>query len=588
MIRYLMLFLSLLVFSCSEEDDSHLKQGKVAADLEEADALTKPYSSIKLNDGASATNQESISIAFSANDVVSLKRYAVTQSSTLPATSSSEWTDISEGKSYSTTLSKSIGSDEGNYTYYGWSQDKAENYSTAASASIIYDVTAPTNPSISINSGATSTTNTHVSLTLTASDSTSGVSSYFVSESSTTPSSTSSGWVSINNKSSITESASYSLTAVTTVGTHQKTVYAWFKDEAGNISSVVSDSINLIVYDTTPPSAPSLSINSGSSTTTSSSVTLSISASDDIGVTGYYLSQSSSTPSSSASGWTAVSSSTYFSASVSYTLSGGNGTNTVYVWFKDAAGNVSSSASDTIIYSSLDSSLPNIYCGLSDSSTAGNTSLSATKLTSGTTRTAILSSSTNNYYFFFTASSSSTYNISWEGNAWEYSIYKGVGNRFYYSYSDKDNITIQNITGNIIIKFDPDDNNDQVSFSVTEGTIIDYHQNKNYFCQISVSGSLTSSEATLIELNKIYQTNLYLWSKNYYYRFNAESEKNYQIIWSGNASNYTVFKNENQFYESSKDDDNATIRNFDGEVIIKFKPSASGDVVDFMIYNLNN
>ena len=194
-------------------------------------------------------------------------------------------------------------------------------------------------------------------------------------------------------------------------------------------------------------------------------------------MTGYYLSKTNSIPPSTASGWTSVSSSSSFTANVNYILSS-IGINTVYVWFKDAAGNVSSSASNTIIYSSLDSSLPNIYCGLSDSSTGGNTSLSATKLTSGTTRTATLSSSTNNYYFFFTATSSSTYNISWEGNAWEYSIYKGVGNRFYYSYSDKDNITIQNYTGNIIIKFDPDDNNDQVSFSVTEGTIIDYHQNK--------------------------------------------------------------------------------------------------------------
>ena len=88
-----------------------------------------------------------------------------------------------------------------------------------------------------------------------------------------------------------------------------------------------------------------------------------------------------------------------------------------------------------------------------------------------------------------------------------------MGNRFYYSYSDKDNITIQNFTGNIIIKFDPDDNNDQVSFSVMEGTIIDYHQNKNYFCQIPVTGSLTSSEATLVELNKIYSSTLNSWSK---------------------------------------------------------------------------
>ena len=285
-----MLFLSLLVFSCSEEDDSHLKQGKVAADLEEADAFGSPSASITLNDGVSATNQESISIAFSANDAVSLKRYAVTQSSTLPATSSSEWTDLSEGKSYSTTLSKSIGSDEGEYTFYGWSQDKAENYSSAASASIIYDVTAPANPSISINSGATSTTNAVFSITISGSDSLSGIAYYFASESSSTPSSTDSGWVATTSTRNLSSSKSFTVSTPSAAGSYSKTVYLWFKDAAGNVSSSSSDSITFIVNDTNPPLNPSISINSGASLTTSSSVTLSLSASDDIGVTGYFLS----------------------------------------------------------------------------------------------------------------------------------------------------------------------------------------------------------------------------------------------------------------------------------------------------------
>ena len=50
----------------------------------------------------------------------------------------------------------------------------------------------------------------------------------------------------------------------------------------------------------------------------------------------------------------------------------------------------------------------------------------------------------------------------------------------------------------------------------------------------------------------------------------------------------TLYKNENQYYSTSNDDDNATIRNFDGEVIIKFEPTASGDKVDFMFFKLNN
>jgi hypothetical protein len=103
----------------------------------------------------------------------------------------------------------------------------------------------------------------------------------------------------------------------------------------------------ILSHDLTPPTG-SISINSGASYTNSTSVTLSLSASDSVGVTGYYLSTSSSTPSASASGWTSVTSTTNYSSSVSYTLSSGDGTKTIYVWYKDSAGNISSAYSDSI------------------------------------------------------------------------------------------------------------------------------------------------------------------------------------------------------------------------------------------------
>ncbi|MEP9411030.1 MAG: hypothetical protein HRF42_06435, partial [Candidatus Brocadia sp.] len=60
-------------------------------------------------------------------------------------------------------------------------------------------------------------------------------------------------------------------------------------------------------------------------------------------------STSATAPSITASGWIAVSSAASFSASVPYTLSGGDGSKTVYVWYRDAAGNISDAASDSII-----------------------------------------------------------------------------------------------------------------------------------------------------------------------------------------------------------------------------------------------
>jgi len=89
--------------------------------------------------------------------------------------------------------------------------------------------------------------------------------------------------------------------------------------------------------DTTAPSG-SITINSGNEYANSTSVTISLSATDATGVTGYYVSTSSTTPSSSDSGWTSVTSTTSYSASISYTLSSGDGSKTIYVWYKDAAG----------------------------------------------------------------------------------------------------------------------------------------------------------------------------------------------------------------------------------------------------------
>jgi len=113
--------------------------------------------------------------------------------------------------------------------------------------------------------------------------------------------------------------------------------------------------------DTTAPTNPSISINGGAASTTSTSVTLSLSASDNIGVTAYYASESSATPTVGDSGWVSVTSAASYSGSVSFTLSSGSATKTVYVWFKDGSGNISSSASDSIVFNDLANGLIAYY-----------------------------------------------------------------------------------------------------------------------------------------------------------------------------------------------------------------------------------
>jgi len=88
---------------------------------------------------------------------------------------------------------------------------------------------------------------------------------------------------------------------------------------------------------------------------TASSLTVSITsldATDNVAVTGYLLTESSTTPSLSASGWSAT-------KPTSYTFSSA-GTKTLYAWARDAAGNVSVSKSATVTVSGTDTIAPTI------------------------------------------------------------------------------------------------------------------------------------------------------------------------------------------------------------------------------------
>lgn len=125
-----------------------------------------------------------------------------------------------------------------------------------------------------------------------------------------------------------------------TSGNGQKTVYVKFKDAGGIESDTYSDTI---ILDTTAPTG-SISINNGAAYTNSRFVTLALSA---IGAATMCFSNDNSSWSS----WENC------ATSKSWTLTSGDGTRRVYARFKDAAGNVSETYSDTIIY---DTTPPNV------------------------------------------------------------------------------------------------------------------------------------------------------------------------------------------------------------------------------------
>ena len=107
-------------------------------------------------------------------------------------------------------------------------------------------------------------------------------------------------------------------------------------------SAVLMKDLNPIPGDVTAPVVSSFTI---PATLTSLTVTLlTLSATDNIGVTGYLLSETSTTPSSVAAGWSSTKPTTYVFTSF--------GSKTLYAWAKDAAGNISLSLKANIDVSS--------------------------------------------------------------------------------------------------------------------------------------------------------------------------------------------------------------------------------------------
>lgn len=145
-------------------------------------------------------------------------------------------------------------------------------------------------------------------------------------------------------------SSPYSVTWNTTTssnGSHTLTAVA--RDAAGNstTSSGVAVTVSNAAQDTTPPSG-SVMINGGATGTNQLAVTLTLSATDNSGTVSQMQFSNDGTTYSAAEAYV---------TSKSWTLATGDGTKTVYAKFKDAAGNWSTAATDTIV---LDGTPPSV------------------------------------------------------------------------------------------------------------------------------------------------------------------------------------------------------------------------------------
>ncbi len=239
---------------------------------------------------------------------------------------SSVWpTDMTYNETLSGCIDASGNKINGALTY-----DSSTNIATVESGVTSYcylyfdiDSVAPQTFTFYLGGSANPTYATSTSSSIYLSWSDTDIASYCVS---TTNSSASCSWV---NTSGTSATASYTLPS--TDGT--KTIYAFLKDAAGNISSAVSDTI---ILDTTKPTISSVSKTSDEQT----SISVSVSASDTNGIQTYYFSINNGTYTSSTSN--------------THTFSGlTKGTSYVIrVYVKDKAGNESTVTQNT--YSTKD------------------------------------------------------------------------------------------------------------------------------------------------------------------------------------------------------------------------------------------
>ena len=238
------------------------------------------------------------------------------------------------------------GNDE--YGLVAWS-----NGATQSGDFMLYVDSTPPAGTMDVDGGATYANSSAVTLNNSVSDAETGVSEMRFSNDGSTWSS----WEAYNSSKGWTLSS----------GEGSRTVYAEFRNTV-TMTTRLSDSITV---DTTNPTGV-IQVDGGASYATSTSVALSLSASD---ATSGVAEMRFSNDGSSWSAWET------YANSKSWTLSSGDGSKTVYVQYRDGAGNVSAAVTDTI---SLDTVAPSA----SASSPAETRSLSFNVTWSGNDATA--------------------------------------------------------------------------------------------------------------------------------------------------------------------------------------------------------
>ena len=344
----------------------------------------------------------------------------LTESNTAPTDASSGWQLCSTAaNAYVATVSG-----EGNHTLNAWAKDAVGNISTSASSiAMTLDTTAPTitvtSPSYlqgNVNTASFSWTLTEANIPVNA--------KFLVELFNGT------AWSTIGNvnaNSGVNTNQPYSLSGITVPGvdTLNAKLRITFTDAAGLQTQIESETFPIA---STSPSISLLQINSGAASTTSSYVALSLSATSPIAnITQFCFKITSTTPPLNDTCWTALNSpqpniSPSLNISFSnynYLLSFTPGPYNVYGWVRDMAGNISSSATASIVVQTpTPPSISNVI--IANSSNPSDPILATDKTFNGSQPAYIK--------WKVTSSSSATISLSYQTNSGTTTIASGLTN----------------------------------------------------------------------------------------------------------------------------------------------------------------
>jgi hypothetical protein len=235
-------------------------------------------------------------------------------------------------ESFAATKSVTLPGGDGNKTVFAVFLDDAGNTSSIVSDSIVLDTQAPVTPpgevALRINGGAAFTNNATgvVTLSLAATDATTSVASMQLSTDGT-----------LDSEAFVPFQSTLVFTLGNPGADGSKQVLVRFRDAAGNTGAAASATITL---DRAPPTVTAFTINNNAAFTTSSVVDLQIAANDSLsGVAQMALSTSAGFPSEVFEP---------FGSPRTFVLAPGDGSRSAFVKVRDAAGNVSTVASDAI------------------------------------------------------------------------------------------------------------------------------------------------------------------------------------------------------------------------------------------------